>query len=288
MNYLVFHIVSGQSFFTGVILLIAAAVASIQTRPALCRLAVPGFLAGSLAIILSSASVPYWLVAFGTLATIAWCIARFHKPRRGAAAYTVIVFSLVAACCELPYHITPAIPHVSSRTLTVIGDSVTAGTGGDDHSETWPRIIAREHGIAVQDISRMGDTAARALKRVRKHQIDSSIVIVEIGGNDILGSTTPDQFASDLDALLAHLTAADRQVVMFELPLPPFYHAYGRIQRLAAAKHNVSLIPKRVFLSVIADRSSTLDSIHLSQSGHQLMAQCVWRLIGPACVEGRD
>ena len=127
------------------------------------------------------------------------------------------------------------------------------------------------------DISHIGETAASALKRARTQSIESSVVLVEIGGNDILGSTTTTEFARDLDALLAYLEAPDRQVIMFELPLPPFCHEFGRIQRMSAAKHNVTLIPKRVFLSVIAGSESTLDTIHLSQSGHQFMADMVWR-----------
>ena len=38
----------------------------------------------------------------------------------------------------------------------------------------------------------------------------------------------------------------------------------------------------RVFLSVIAGRDSTLDSIHLSQAGHERMAECVWGLVESA------
>ncbi len=79
-----------------------------------------------------------------------------------------------------------------------------------------------------------------------------------------------------------YLSTPDRQVVLFELPLIPFYNQYGRAQRSIAAKHNVKLIPKRVFLSVLYDNDSTLDTIHLSQSGHQLMAECVWRILKPA------
>ena len=69
---------------------------------------------------------------------------------------------------------------------------------------------------------------------------------------------------------------------MFELPLPAFCHEYGRAQRTAAAKHDVALVPKRVFLSVIAGNDSTLDTIHLSQSGHHRMADVVWRLVKSA------
>ena len=128
----------------------------------------------------------------------------------------------------------------------------------------------------------MGETAASALKRLKSHSISAHVVVVEIGGNDILGSTTANQFASDLDELLGYLAAENRQIVMFELPLPPFCHEYGRLQRAVAAKHNVRLVPKRIFLSVIAGSDSTLDTIHLSQAGHQRMADCVWRLVNSA------
>ena len=154
--------------------------------------------------------------------------------------------------------------------------------GREDTSETWPKILARENGIQVQDISHVGETARSALKRARKYDINSAIVVIEIGGNDILGYTTASEFARDLDALLKHLSAKDRQLVMFELPLPPLYHSFGHTQRRAAAKYSVALIPKRVFLSVIADNGSTLDSIHLSQAGHQQMADVAWRILAPA------
>ena len=67
----------------------------------------------------------------------------------------------------------------------------------------------------------MGETAASALKRAKPHTITSSIVIVEIGGNDVLGGTTPEEFTADLSNLLVHLSTPHRQVVMFELVRVP-------------------------------------------------------------------
>lgn len=72
---------------------------------------------------------------------------------------------------------------------------------------------------------------------------------------------------------------------MFELPLPPFCHEYGRAQRLIAARHNVKLIPRRIFLSIIGESAATLDSIHLSPAGHQYMADTVWGLVRSAYPE---
>lgn len=128
----------------------------------------------------------------------------------------------------------------------------------------------------------MGETARSALNRARTKPITSSLVLVEIGGNDLLGSTSSAGFARDLDALLDHVSAPGHQVIMFELPLPPFNHEYGRIQRTLARKHGVSLIPKRILLEILAAESSTLDTIHLSQAGHDRMARKVWQILSPA------
>jgi acyl-CoA thioesterase-1 len=189
---------------------------------------------------------------------------------------------IIAACAEAPYHFTRPLRPVSQRSITVIGDSISAGMGAEDKAETWPRILARIRQLELHDISHPGETAASALKRVRQHPIRSPVVVLEIGGNDLLGATSAARFADDLDALLTHLSAPDRQIVMFELPLPPFYHEYGRVQRTAAAKHKVVLVPKRVLLSILADEGATLDTIHLTQPGHQVMADRVWQLVQDA------
>ncbi len=282
MNWLVYHIVSGQAFFTGVCLVVLASITSMSTRPICQRATVLTFLIGIIAIIVSSTAIPYWLYAVATLVTFAWIASRFKQSWRLWAPYATIAIWMVVAIVEIPYHIMPSFSLSGDRSIAVIGDSVTAGIGGDEKSERWPAILAREHQLKVQDISHVGETAASALKRARSQAITAHVVIVEIGGNDILGSTTSAQFATDLDALLGFLATENRQIVMFELPLPPLCHEFGRVQRAVAAKHNVRLVPKRVFLSVIAGDASTLDTIHLTQEGHQLMAACVWGFIQSA------
>jgi acyl-CoA thioesterase-1 len=282
MHPIVYHIVSGQSFFSGIGLLLLAVFAATRSKPIFKRVSVLAFCVGALAIVLSSTAIPYWFYAVAAIVTLAWIASRSKQTWRRKATYAMAIVWIIAGVMELPYHITPKLKPVQRRGMAVIGDSVTAGLGGDETSETWPAILKREHHVDVLDISHVGETAASALKRVKTHDITASVIVVEIGGNDILGSTTAAQFEKDLDKLLSHLSAGDRQVVMLELPLPPFFHNYGLAQRKLAAKHDVLLVPKRVFLAVIADGDSTLDTIHLSQAGHQQMANAVWRVVGPA------
>ena len=60
-------------------------------------------------------------------------------------------------------------------------------------------------------------------------------MLLEIGGNDLLGDTTPAGFESGLDNLLRVVSRPGRVVVMLELPLPPFFNEYGRAQRRVAS-----------------------------------------------------
>jgi acyl-CoA thioesterase-1 len=285
MNWLVVHVASGHSYFTGVALVIIAALASIRSSPVRIRITILAFACGTIAIAISSTAIPYWYYAFAAAVTASWPASRYVKKWRNWAPAAVVTVWAIAAVMEIPFHITPKLNPSTSRSMTVIGDSITAGMGDSDKSERWPSILAQSHDLTVYDLSQTGETTSSALKHAKEHDIVSPVVVLEIGGNDMLSFTSASRFARDLDALLAHLTSADRQIILFELPLPPFFHEYGRIQRSLARKYGVSLVPKRVLMSILASSGSTLDTIHLTQDGHDRMAECVWQIVRSAFPE---
>ncbi len=285
MNWLVYHIVSGQAFFTGILLVVTGTLTTRRPKGLLRRLSTVMILLGWIAVAVSSTAIPRWIYALCGTTTVVWLTARWLPHWRSVSLIAVLSSWLLALAVEFPHHVPPKLEPVPGglKTLAVIGDSVTAGMGGEDTSETWPKLLARDHQIAIQDRSHVGETAGSALKRLQETPLDSpDLVLLEIGGNDLLGSTSAAQFAHDLDALLSQVAGPSRQVVMLELPLPPFYHEYGRAQREVARKHQVLLIPKWVFLSILAGEESTLDSIHLSAAGHRRMADTVWGIVRPA------
>jgi acyl-CoA thioesterase I len=285
MNFLSYHIASGQSFFTGITLIIIAVIAPISSKPIAKRISVWGLLLGAIAIVVSSTAIPYWCYAVAVCLTAAWVISSCLKKWRLWTSFAVILAWSAAAAIEASYLVMPTLDPAPSRAVTVIGDSITAGLCDNDKCRRWPEILSREHDLEVQDISHAGETTASALKRAKERGINSAVVVLEIGGNDLLGSTSSAQFARDLDSLLAYVCEPQRQVLMFELPLPPFRHEYGRVQRSLARKYKVALIPKRVLLSILATDGLTVDSIHLTQAGQQLMAANVWRLLRAAFPE---
>ena len=165
------------------------------------------------------------------------------------------------------------------RSLTIYADSITAGLG-ENEGEPWPEILERTKHAKIFNRARVGATVGSALTKAKITTDPRGIVLLEIGGNDLLGNTKPELFERNLDELLELLSNRHRRVLMFELPLPPTYNSFGEIQRRLSKKHGVVLIPKRVLMGILSGDSATLDSIHLSQAGHQRMAETVWRILG--------
>jgi acyl-CoA thioesterase-1 len=192
----------------------------------------------------------------------------------------VAVICFVAFAWEIPFRGTPFLGDREHTRLAVVGDSISAGLLGPEKETTWPRQFEELFHIPVIDVSREGATAASAIKQAAQIPDDATLVLVEIGGNDLLGPTSPAKFATDLEALLAKLVMEGRQIVMLELPLPPLYNRFGQAQRELAHRYHVSLISKRDFAVVLAAGGATLDGLHLSDHGHRLMAEMIWRHLG--------
>lgn len=200
------------------------------------------------------------------------------RPRREALLRSCLAgLALAGATAEAIHFQVPAhLPAVA--TLSVVGDSITAGL--NDGEDTWPRKVARQTGIQVLDASQPGATLKSALRQVELlNPLDADVLVLEIGGNDLLEGLPVDVFDRDLDRLLAACQKAGRQTVMFELPLPPLSTRYGAAQRCRARRYGVPLIPRRQFLGVLTASGATVDGIHLSQTGQGRLASLVQNLL---------
>jgi acyl-CoA thioesterase-1 len=287
-RWALFHVASGQSFFTGAACLVLAACLSVRkarrgvsaARNALVSL-------GGLLVFVSATPLPPWLYIALVVASLPWLAIESlgdKLPARLVVGWRCSFVAMWAAAVlvELPYHVLPGIPKQPGRPkLGIIGDSLTAGTG-DRETVTWPRIFADRQGVTVRDHSMAGAGVASALRQASTIAPDERLVLLEIGGNDILGGASPAAFEAGLARLISEVSRPDRVVIMFELPLPPTYNAFGLAQRRVAMQYEVILVPKRVLLGVLLQLGATLDSIHLSPEGHRRMADSVWGVLRPA------
>jgi acyl-CoA thioesterase I len=198
-------------------------------------------------------------------------------PRRDIVHRAVLVACvLVALVQELPYRFFTPPPFKQSQFL-IVGDSVTAGL--NDGEDTWPQRLSRATPLQIVDASQPGATLRSAWKQVDLVHQSSGLLLLEVGSNDLLEGLAVTQFEHDLDQLFARACEPGRTVWMFELPLPPLACRYGAVQRRLAHQYGVALIPRQSFLQVLTASGATVDGIHLSATGHQLMAGLLQKLL---------
>lgn len=284
LDLVIYFVGSGLAFFVGIGLILFGVALSpfAQRRPiALARNLL--VLIGGLLVTISATPLDGWLYGALALFTSIWLgLEWFGEGRKVCAARLAIaVVWLAALALEVPSHITPKLPPLGNPRLFLIGDSVSAGMAVGEKGR-WPTLIAEEHNVPLVDLSVMGATVKSAMKQAEAIDAGSGLVLLEIGGNDLLGNTKPEQFEKQLDLLLASVCQPDRTVAMLELPLPPFSNRFGQSQRRLARKHGVVLVPRRVFISVLTSRGATVDGVHLSPTGHRLMADAMWQIVRPA------
>jgi acyl-CoA thioesterase I len=287
LDLVIYFVGSGLAFFVGAVGILLGVGISWFAHARLLKLARNLMvLIGGILVAISAAPLDWWLYATLAVVTCVWLPLEWFPstiPKKGAAAARIGVLAMwmFALGMELPYHFTPTLPTLGKPKLFLIGDSVSAGMS-EREKGTWPGLLAQTQAIDVRDLSKMGATVGSARKQAERIGEETGLVLLEIGGNDLLGSTTPEQFEERLDLLLADVCRAERMVVMLELALPPFANRFGQIQRRLARKYDVILIPKRVLINVLTTPGATLDGIHLTPKGHFLMAKVMWGVIRSA------
>lgn len=294
MHPVTVHLISGDLFFTGAVLFL---IGCLLPRPPIKgpgdqeeppprheRLLGASGRLGDLILVLgiglqAVGSMPLprlypWLL--GGLVVVYLGYRRWRNP--GMAPWGVALRSVMGLLCAvavltmLSQRRLPQVPWAAQEPLHVIGDSLSAGL--DDGEVTWPELLSRATGRPVVNLAAAGATVRTAM-----HQADElpeeAFVILEIGGNDLLGESTAAQFEEGLGALLERVATPRRRVVMFELPLPPLRGEFARIQHRLAVQHDVMLIPRPLLARVFLGSDTTTDGLHLSPAGQEKLAEAV-------------
>ena len=178
------------------------------------------------------------------------------------AAGMLTLLTLLLPALELPWRQRPVFTGPRADHLVVIGDSISAGISADP---PWPKIMQTRTGIPVTNLARAGDETSDAFAQSQKLTDQDTLVLIEIGGNDLIAGVPTAEFEARLDRLLAACAAPNRMLIMFELPLLPHRIGYGHAQRRLAAQYHVRLIPKRFFVEVL--HAGTSDGLHCLPAG---------------------
>jgi len=188
---------------------------------------------------------------------------------------------ILAAALLLPV-LLPAATPAPTRSLVVLGDSLSAGYGVDP-AESWPSVLQgliRSEGLpwTVVNAGVSGDTTAGGLRRLDwllRRPVDA--LVVELGANDGLRGLSVESTRTNLQAVI------DRTRVRWPAArIVRFVAMYPAL----ASTNGVELIPFLLEgVAGIADLNQA-DQIHPNAEGHRRVATNVWKRVAPILREG--
>jgi acyl-CoA thioesterase-1 len=206
----------------------------------------------------------------------------------------------LAAAVWLACALSAAAGDAPERCIVFFGDSLTAGYGlADPDTQSYPgRIrdkIAAEHlAWRVVNAGLSGETSAGGLRRVDwvlNQRVD--VFFLELGANDGLRGTPPEATRKNLQAIIDHVRAKrpGATIVVAGMRMPPnlgadYADAFRAVFPALASDNHAILVP---FLLDGVARDPGLnqaDGMHPNPAGASVVADGVWRVIGPLLRQG--
>ncbi|MCL4697307.1 MAG: arylesterase [Burkholderiaceae bacterium] len=170
-------------------------------------------------------------------------------------------------------------PVAAGATVLALGDSLTHGTGAAAEA-SYPAVLARLTGWRVVNAGVPGDTAAQALARaaalLEEHR--PALVLLCIGGNDLLRRADENTTRANLLRLVHVVRASGAQLMLVAMPRPtlaarftgsltdhPMYGEVAEAERVPLHRQGWS--------EVLADEGLKSDTIHANAAGYEQFAR---------------
>jgi acyl-CoA hydrolase len=187
--------------------------------------------------------------------------------------WTLLVAILLCACSA-----EKAEPLPPGTMVLALGDSLTAGYGLPPE-QAWPALLAEKTGWTIVNGGVSGDKTADALARLPA-LLDAhapKLVLVTLGGNDMLRKLPEEQTRDNLSRILELIRNRNAQPVLLATPKPSMAGAV--FQNLSppsfyaeiAEEKKVPLIGEAM-PEVLSDPGLKLDQLHPNAEGHEALA----------------
>ena len=159
----------------------------------------------------------------------------------------------------------------TALTVVALGDSITAGIGTSGNNDYVSRLSSRT-GVSIINAGRSGDTTGDALARLDSTVLSRNpdIVIVFLGGNDILQSVPVQQRISNITTIVQRIRQTGAAVILIDLGSGLLDAFNGALPGIASQTSS-TLVPG-VLEGILGVPSLMSDSIHPNNAGHAIIA----------------
>ena len=188
------------------------------------------------------------------------------------------------------------LPTGSRPTIVFLGTSITAGLGLDP-GQAYPALIQRwldSLGLDFQVINAgvSGETSAGALSRIGwLLRRPPAILVIETGANDGLRGQDPASTRANIQGIIDSVRArsAETRIVIAGMQTLPnmgrsYLQDFVRIYPDLARSNDLPLIPFILEGVGGVDSLNQADGIHPTSAGQRIVADNVWRVLGPIVI----
>jgi len=190
-----------------------------------------------------------------------------------------LVLALAAGCGKDA----PRLPPLGANDVIVaFGDSLTHGTGAAEH-ESYPAVLAQLVGRPVVRAGVPGEVTAQGLRRLPavldEHQ--PRLVIVCLGGNDMLRRIGSAEIKRNLEAMLRELRQRGISAVLVGVPKPALWTSSADFYAELAREFGVPY-EGEIVTSVLYSPDTKSDPIHPNAKGYRRIAEALAKLLRDA------
>lgn len=169
--------------------------------------------------------------------------------------------------------------------IVCLGDSIAAGAGASQ-GHGFVDLLAARLGREVLNDGVSGDTTAGGLARLPEVLAqDPWLVVVELGGNDILRQVPLEETEANLDQIVRRLLAARVLPVLVAVG-GPFGSRHSDIYDRLGSRYHVPVV-RKVLRRILLDPALKADEVHPNDDGHALLAAAVAAELRPLLDERR-
>ena len=134
-------------------------------------------------------------------------------------------------------------------------------------------LLSARVGVPIVNAGRSGDTTGSALTRLDSAVLSRNprIVIVVLGGNDLLRRVPHEETFANLDAIVGRIRGRGAAVILVGLSVGVFTDAYGKRFESLARRTSSGLVPD-VLAGILGHPDLMADHIHPNDRGYRMMA----------------
>jgi lysophospholipase L1-like esterase len=194
-------------------------------------------------------------------------------------AFALLLTAALLGCGES----VPRVPAVGpNEVIVAFGDSLTYGTGAAE-TESYPVVLGQLIGRKVVRAGVPGEVTAQGLTRlpqvIEEHR--PALVIVCLGGNDMLRRVDEAQIRSNLRQIIRTIRGGGISVVLVGVPRPALLTSAAAFYGELAKEYRVPYEGK-VLTDVMHQLDLKADLIHPNAKGYRRMAEAIAELLKKA------